>query len=249
MLFKKVEVQRKPLFVAEQVIRAIKEGFYKPGSKLPPERVLADEMSVSRNSVREALSALQVLDIVESRTGDGTYVKESVTDINIDAQILPLLEESDSPVKIFEAMGVLEIGVVELAIHNAKAQDTKELEKALDRMRARVGERDYEGYGQANLEFHLVIAAASKNPVVERTMASLWKSTSQRLLNEILKGYWQERIESSIQIHEELFDAIRDKDYDAANRVVRTHYEETRGYLLGSVGNQDSGSGAGTASA
>ena len=178
MVFEKVETKRKPLYVAEQILRAIKEGFYKPGSKLPPERVLAEEMGLSRNSVREALSALQVLDIVESKMGDGTYVKKTVVDINIDSQILPILEESESPLMIFEARNAFEMGVVELAIKNTTAEDIEQLSAALNRMRAKAKEGDYEGYLEANLNFHLVIAKASKNPIVESTMTSFWKTTT-----------------------------------------------------------------------
>ncbi len=235
MVFEKIETKRKPLYVAEQILRAIKEGSYKPGSKLPPERVIAEEMGLSRNSVREALSALQVLDIVESRTGDGSYVKKSVADINIDLQILPILEESESPLKIFEARNVLEMGVVELVIQSTTAEDIEHLQGALDRMRAKAKDGDYEGYLEANLDFHLAIAQASKNPIIESTMTSLWKTTSQRLLNEMLKGYWHEKIESSIQIHEQLFSAIRDKNRNTAHKVIRNHYEEPRDYLLGTL--------------
>jgi GntR family transcriptional repressor for pyruvate dehydrogenase complex len=109
MPFEKVKTKRKHLFVAEQILSAIKQGLYEPNTKLPPERVLAEKMGVSRNSVREALSALQVLNIIESRAGDGTYVKKLVKDINIESQILPILEKSESPFRIFEARSVLEI--------------------------------------------------------------------------------------------------------------------------------------------
>ena len=135
MVFEKVETKRKHLYVAEQILRAIKEGIYKPEDKLPPERVLAEEMGVSRNSIREALSALQVLNIVESRTGDGTYVKKSVEKVDIESQILPILEESESPFKIFEARSALELGVVELAIDNASSEDIGRIEDALNHMR------------------------------------------------------------------------------------------------------------------
>ncbi len=231
MVFEKIEAKKKPLYVAEQILKAIEEGVYQAGSKLPPERVLAEKMGVSRNSIREALSALQVLNIVQSKVGNGAYVKKSVEDINIEAQILPILEESESPLKIFEARNVLEMAIVELVIRNATAEDIKQLQYALDQMRAKAKERDFEGYLEANLDFHSVIAKASKNPIIESAMTSLWKTTSQRLLNEMLKGYWQEKIESSIQIHEHIFSAIRNKDEKLAYKAVRKHYEEPRIFL------------------
>jgi len=233
MVFEKVETKRKHLYVAEQILRAIKEGIYKPEDKLPPERVLAEEMGVSRNSIREALSALQVLNIVESRTGDGTYVKKSVEKVDIESQILPILEESESPFKIFEARSALELGVVELVIDNASSEDIGRIGAALNHMRECADSRDYKGYLQANLEFHLATAKASKNPIVESTMTFLWKTTEQRLLSEMLIKYWKEKIGSSIRIHEQIFDAIKDRNKELAYKVVHQHYEEPRDYLLG----------------
>lgn len=235
MPFEKVKTKRKHLFVAEQILSAIKQGMYEPNTKLPPERVLAEEMGVSRNSVREALSALQVLNIIESRAGDGTYVKKLVKDINIESQILPILEKSESPFRIFEARSVFEMGVVELAIDTATDEDLARLEKVLDGMRDRAHAGDYDGYLTTNLNFHLSIASATKNPIIDNTMSFLWSTTSQRLLNEALKGYWQKKFTSSIEIHEHIFTAIKNRDKDLARQAVRRHYEEPKEYLLGTL--------------
>ncbi|MGQ9601963.1 MAG: FadR/GntR family transcriptional regulator [Candidatus Bipolaricaulia bacterium] len=235
MIFEQIETKRKHLYVAEQILRAIKEGIYRSGDKLPPERVLAEEMGVSRNSIREALSALQVLNIVESKAGNGTYVKKSVETIDIESQVLPILEESESPFKIFEARNVLEMGVVELAIDNATPEDIEQIRGALERMCEAAETRDYEGYLAANLSFHLAIAKATANPIIERTMTKLWETTSQRLLNEMLIDYWRRNISSSIEIHKQIFTAIRDKNKPLIREVVHRHYEEPRDYLLGNL--------------
>lgn len=192
-------------------------------------------MGVSRNSVREALSALQVLNIVESHAGDGTYVKKLVNNINIESQILPILEKSESPFRIFEARNVLEMGVVELAIDTATGEDLARLEKILDSMRDRARAGDYDGYLTINLNFHLSIASATKNPIIDNVMSFLWSTTSQRLLNEALKDYWQEKFTSSMEIHEHIFAAIKNRDKDLAHQAVRRHYEEPKEYLLGTL--------------
>lgn len=238
MVFEKVEIKRKHLYVAKQILMAIKEGVYGPGDKLPPERVLAEEMGVSRNSIREALSALRVLNIIESKTGNGTYVKKFVKRINIETQILPLLEESENPFQIFEARNVLEIGVAELAIDNATPRDIERIQRALERMRQQAKAQDYEGYLSANLDFHLAIAAATANPILERIMTLLWETTSQRLLNEMLIDYWQQNIDSSVEIHEQIFTAIKTRDKILIREAICKHYEEPKNYLLGFKGKE-----------
>jgi len=67
---------------------AIKQGEYQIGDKLPSERDIAEQMKVSRNSVREALSALQIVGVIESRPGTGTYIRNNVMDkANIDQAV------------------------------------------------------------------------------------------------------------------------------------------------------------------
>ncbi len=231
--FKKIEIKSKPLYVAEQIIQAIKDGRYRPGDKLPPERALAEDMGVSRSSVREALSALQVLGVVESRPGDGTYVGELPEPTGLADRILPLLAESDSPFKIFEARNAFEMGVVELAAENASQDDISRIRQALEDMRRAASGGDFQGYLDANLSFHLAIARATGNVVIERTVTKLWEYTSQELLNQMLKSYWQDNIESSLEIHEQMLLAIERRDKQLAREATRRHYQEPRDYFLG----------------
>ena len=63
--------------IVEQVRDLIKEGRLKPGDKLPPEQVLTKEFGASRPSVREALSALEIIGITESRVGKGNFIKDN----------------------------------------------------------------------------------------------------------------------------------------------------------------------------
>ena len=75
MPFKHIEEpKKKSVNVAEEIMRAIREGEFKPGENLPAERKMAAQMGVSRNSIREALSALQIVGMVESKAGSGNYV-------------------------------------------------------------------------------------------------------------------------------------------------------------------------------
>jgi len=232
MAFEKIETKRKHVYIAEQILRAIKEGIYQVGDKLPPERELAEQMGVSRNSVREALSALQVLNVIESRTGNGSYIKRSVENVDIESQVLAVLEESESPFKIFEARRALELGVLEVAIENADAEDIKRVEEALSQMQDYASIRDYNGYLEANLKFHLAMAKATKNPIVESAMRALWETTSQRLLNEMVIDYWRKHLKESVEIHKQILTAIKKRDKENAGKVIKRHYNEAWEHFL-----------------
>ena len=84
MSFKKVRPRKVSAIAAEQIVDAIQRGDYPVSSKLPSEFELAELMGVSRPSIREALSALQAMSIIESRPGSGNYIlrKPSSADEN-----------------------------------------------------------------------------------------------------------------------------------------------------------------------
>ena len=71
-------VEKKSAFVARWVVAAVRKGRWKVGDRLPPEREIAEQLGVSRTAVREALSSLQMVDLIEPRVGDGNYVNGSV---------------------------------------------------------------------------------------------------------------------------------------------------------------------------
>ena len=80
-MLKQVRIPRVYSLVVEQIRELIESGQLKPGDKLPTERSLAEQLGVSRSSVREALSALEVLGVINSRQGLGNYVANNVSSI------------------------------------------------------------------------------------------------------------------------------------------------------------------------
>lgn len=76
-MFERLVSKKKSEHVVEQILEAIKSGRYGPGDKLPPEEEIAKLTGVSRPSVREALGALRLIGILETKVGDGTYVKNA----------------------------------------------------------------------------------------------------------------------------------------------------------------------------
>ncbi len=80
MEFRRLDQTRfrsKSSIIADQILQMIRCGELNAGEKLPPERIIAEQLGVSRPSVREAISALQIVGILETRPGDGTYVTRS----------------------------------------------------------------------------------------------------------------------------------------------------------------------------
>lgn len=233
MKFDKVEQEKKTYIkVSEQIIGKILEGDYKVGDKLPPERELTEQMGVSRNSIREALGTLQALNIVSSHPGSGTFIESLPDSKELEGLILPVIEESESPMVVFEARKVFEPGVAEKAIPSLEERDFDLLRQILNEMEELLRSDEYQKAYEVNARFHLFIAEAVENVIVRDTMSSLWKQTHNELLRETVMKYWEDHRQETIEIHRELLSAMEQGDLPRTRDLVREHYEGPRKYFL-----------------
>ncbi len=224
MPFKKIEVKRKSTYVAEQIMEAIKSGIYRIGDKLPPEREIAEKTGVSRPSVREALAALQIVGIIESRPGDGTYIRNGIGDTHIRSQVLSMLERKESPFEALEARKILEEGVARVAARKATPEDLEEMKKILEMAQEAGEDLDVEKFEKADRDFHLAIVKATNNHLVEIALSpfidvmreELWKKIKESFLNK-------ERIKKTLDEHRRIFKAIKNKDEELAAKEMVYH--------------------------
>lgn len=233
MEFGEVEQEKKTYIkVSEKIIKTILEGSYKVGDRLPPERELAEKMGVSRNSIREAIGTLQALNIVNSKPGSGTYVENMPDSKELEALILPVIEESESPMVVFEARKVFEPGVVEKAIPSLGDRDFELLRQIFKELKELLLAERYERAYEVNARFHLFITEAVENVIVRNTMSSLWKQTHNELLRETVIKYWKDNKDEAIRIHSELLKEMEAGDLKAVRETVRNHYEGPKKYFL-----------------
>ena len=110
----------KNMKVYEQVVDQIKEmvriGQIKKGDKLPTERVMAEELQVSRTSIREAMRALEVVGLIESRQGAGNYIREEFDDVLLEPLSIVFMLQNGTNKDIFELREVLELSTIFLSV-------------------------------------------------------------------------------------------------------------------------------------
>ena len=234
MPFQRIETKRKSAFVAEQILEAIRRGTYRPGDRLPPERVLAEQMGVSRPSVREALSALQLVGVVDSRAGDGTYVAGLPEEAGY--TVLSWLEESDSPVEALDARRVLERAVAACAADRATDQALAEIKGALDEMREAAARASFDDFNAANAVFHTAIARATGNPLIERAIRPLVEIMGQQLAVGLRRrDYTPDSafFATAYRAHEELYAALAARDAVRAAAAMDSHFDMIENALKG----------------
>ena len=230
-MFEKVQTRKVYMEIVEQIQNLIKEGKLKPGDKLPPERILAEKLGVSRPPLREAISALEILGIIESRGGKGNFIKNTFNSTSY-AQRLKELEKEESPFELLEARKVVETEIAGLAAEKASSEDIKEIEEALNRMRNALS--DIPRAMEFDRQFHVAIAKAAHNSILFQMMnfladglkESLWVNIKEK--SWALPGHPQKYLEE----HTKLLEAIKKGDKKLARRTMHTHLADVEVDLL-----------------
>lgn len=233
MFFKKIEpaetTKKKSIYVAEQIMEVINRGNYKINERLPSERKIAEEMGVSRVPLREALSALQVVGIVEIIPGAGTYVRKLGKNPLIRSQAISVLEENESPFEAYAARRIFEIGIMGLVIDEANPMDLAKIEEVFDRMSKAVDAKNFDEYFKSNRDFHLAIAQTTHNSLIERLIGYLLNVMHQLLWKEAAQKHFSdyEHIKEYLHRHGRIFTAIKNKNREFAEKEMKKHFDET----------------------
>lgn len=208
--------------IVEQIRGLVTSGELKPGDRLPSERDLAERLQVSRASVREALSALEILGLLDTRSGEGTYIRQ----VNIESLVAPLAWvlylEKDMVLELLEVRKIFEVQAVALATERANAEDLQEVEDALQKM---YQDLQTEQLGeQADHRFHFAIARATHNKIFIHLMSVL-SDTMERTLKTSRTKLYEER-DMPRRLYEEhvlIFQAIQHKDISLASQLMYSH--------------------------
>jgi GntR family transcriptional repressor for pyruvate dehydrogenase complex len=225
MAFQRIATKRKSVSIAEQITEAIRLNAYRVGDRLPPERVIAEQMGVSRPSVREALSALQIVGVLESRPGDGTYVVKAPDRHNA---VISLLEEEESPVEALEARRLLERAIVQVAAARMTPQALQRLSRALDELRAAAEARDYAALTEANGPFHLAIIRAIGNDLLERAVRPMIDVMQRQLAQEMRRREYSlnsSYFDDVYHVHDEVYRALAAGDGAGAAKAMDRHFD------------------------
>ncbi|HHV64244.1 MAG TPA: FadR family transcriptional regulator [Peptococcaceae bacterium] len=222
MKLKPVKTKRIYEEIVEQIRMLISEGQLKAGDRLPSERDLAERLQVSRASVREALSALEMMGLLEIRSGEGTYIKQ----VNIDSLVAPLAwvlsMEKDTVLELLEVRKILETQAAMLAAVRAEAEELNDMREALEEMKmdlktGRLGDTP-------DLNFHYAIARGTKNKILIRLMNAISDTMHQTLKTSRAKLYESEGIpERLYHEHAEIYQAIEARSPQEACKLMLAH--------------------------
>jgi DNA-binding FadR family transcriptional regulator len=213
--------------IAERLAADIRSGLLAPGERLPSERELARSLEVSRASVREALAALQLRGVVETRPGAGTFV-------TAEPPLSDAPQHDASPSAVLEARAQLEPAIARLAA--ARAQPDPAIENLLTAMEAATDPDDPAARSTWNASdrlFHRQLAAMTGNPVLlafaDHVAALMDEPLWQRLRDDSIATPGRTRIH--VAEHRMIYEAIVEGNAEAAAFYSAQHINRVRTYM------------------
>ncbi|MCL6611777.1 MAG: FadR family transcriptional regulator [Peptococcaceae bacterium] len=223
MEFVPVKVKRAVETIIDQIKNHILSGQLKPGDKLLTERELADHLKVSRASVREALSALNMAGILEIRHGDGIYLKKADANLAIEPLTMIILLERDKIKNILEVRKALEVESAGLAAERHRPEHLEKMKAALREMEDDLATGN--SGEQADLRFHFFIAESTGNPLLTMLMNTIHSAMNQTL--SVTRRLWISGTSGTarrlFEEHRDIYEAISAGDKDKAREIMYQH--------------------------
>lgn len=217
-----------------EFIRRIQAGELKPGDKLPTESEIVRERGVSRTVVREAISRLQAGGLVETRHGIGSFVLVPAARAEGTLRIDPgTLRTVRDVIAILELRIALETEAASLAALRRSEANLDEMRAALDEFQAAVS--DQRACVTADIRFHLSIALATGNAHFAEFMQHLGEAIIPRARVNTAKLAGDDFAQYLYRVnreHEDIYNAIRRQDPEAARAAMRTHLSNSRERLV-----------------
>jgi len=209
--------------VSEAILGMIKNGTLKPGDKLLPVHQLAEQFQVGRSAVREALSALRAMGLIEMKQGEGTYVKNFTASSLTSSLNSTLLMKQEDIVNLFEVRKVLEVGVVGAAALKRTEENIHNMKHWLDEMQKGIG--DEQAGEKADFHFHMVIAEASHNNILLELMNHVSEMIAEAIgeTRRIILYGEQTTAERLLEEHRKIYEAVLENDVEAAQQAMQNH--------------------------
>lgn len=231
MEYKKIKPKKIYEEVAETIYDMIRTGQLKPGQKLDSVQQLAENFQVGRSAIREALTSLKAMGLIEIRQGEGTFIREFETEQIAFPLSTAILMNQEDIAHLLEVRKIIETGTAYSAAQKRTEEQLLAMEQALEEMRLINGNEELGE--KADLRFHFAIAEGSQNPLLINLMNHV-----SGLMGETMKEtrrLWlyskQTTTDRLYEEHAAIYEAIKQHDPEKARSIMLGHIENVEGVL------------------
>ena len=226
MEFAKIKQQRLSDAIARQLETMILEGVLKPGEKMPAERDLAQQLAVSRPSLREALQKLENAGLLESRHGGGTFVRNAIASPLTEPLVEVLARHPQAALDFIALRSTLEGMSAADAARRGTAEDRAMLTARFEAMETAHRSPELAGTveDEVDADFHIAIAEASHNIILLHVMRGLLEMIRKDVVFNRAQVYAEPGArETLLGQHRAIYDAIMARDPEAAQAAAEAH--------------------------
>jgi GntR family transcriptional repressor for pyruvate dehydrogenase complex len=207
--------------VIDEIKRMIKSGELKEGDKLPNQNAFAAQLGVSRTSLREALSTLTRIGVIEQRPGYGTVFRSRIPALFTDHLAPPLISDKQATIELIEARRFIEIGAAELSVKNASPEQINEMRLLIKEMTRSLKEGRIDDYIEQDVAFHFSIAKASHNRFLVNLFVTIRGFMEQYMRESFHLLPWM--LERSLKFHQNIYQAVKGGSHSKAVFQMKKH--------------------------
>lgn len=231
MEYKRIKTEKIYEQVADSLINMIKDGRLKSGDKLDSVEQLAKSFGVGRSAIREALSGLRSMGLIEMHQGEGTYVKAFDAErFTLPVSTAFLMKQNDVK-ELYQVRKILEVGTAAYAAESHTGKDLEKMEQALQMMIDAKGNEQLAE--QADADFHMAVAQATQMNLLIHLMGSVSELMSEtiRETRRVLL-YTKDRSHILYDEHERIYQAIKNRQTNEAREKMYEHLENVEQLLF-----------------
>ncbi len=204
--------------IVNRLLTLIKEKHLRPGDRLPPERELALMMKVGRPSLREALRALQMMNIIANRQGSGNYITSLEPEQLVEHLDIAFALDDSTYSDLFQARRIMESAIAGMAAQAITDEELRWMEESLERAASVVS--DSAAFLEADMELHDLILKAAKNRILSVFMRIVNKLG---MLSRRRTGEHPGVRKQTVKDHRLIVEALRKRDSRRAQEAMTAH--------------------------
>lgn len=207
--------------IVEQILKSIEKGYMNPGDRIDGEAELAKQFQVSRNIVREALKSLELIGVVQTINGKGTFISDGAMSGLELMRLIRMIKNDNYTIDLMESRILLEGDIAYLAAQRATAKDLEELAEIGEKTRACIENNSYKF--EIGLEFHMNVAQCSKNHILQRLLRSISDELIAQRGQLLMTHKQEEELIMELKEHLQMLRFIRERKPVEARRVMQIH--------------------------
>jgi DNA-binding FadR family transcriptional regulator len=225
MAMKPISISKRYRLVIEAIQNYIIDHGLQPGDRLPTENELAIALQVGRSSIREAVKSLEVLGVIETRVGEGMFVRSFNCDSILDNLPYSMLFDRDDLEEILDIRIALELYHIDKAVMNMSEENLNSIKNVLKEMNKAVKEQNKHKFVEADKKFHSLLYAPINNNLLIKLITIFWDLLANA---EDFNKISEPNIDLSYKRHLNIYKAIESKKCYLLTELLTEHFEITR---------------------